>query len=94
MPLKLNERRMQTLGSETVKQQTVAGLQSGERNQRMLVVHETDVRRVADQFRSIERHCFIELKGIARTPKIAVREKQLVQRCVNFDGGFQVEKIH
>src|SRR5580698_1536019 len=59
----------------------------------MLVVHEANVGGVAEQLRTIEGDGFIELERVAGTPEITVGEEELVERSIDFDGGFDVEKI-
>jgi hypothetical protein len=47
--LELHQRRMKALGGKAVQQQPVSRLQRRHRHERMFVVHEADIRRIAHQ---------------------------------------------
>lgn len=76
-----------------MQQKPVACLKGGEWNQRVLVVYKTDVRSITDQLGRIQSNRFVQLQRVARSPKIAVCEEQLIERRVYFDSGLQIQEI-
>ncbi len=80
LPLQLHERGVQALGGQSVQEQPVARVERRQRDQRMLVVDEAEVRRVADQLRAVEGDGLVELEGVAGAPEVAVGEEQLIHR--------------
>src|ERR1700682_3989785 len=93
LPLELHQRCMEALGGETVQQQPITRLESRARDQSMFVFNETHIRRIAHQPRRINGDGLIELERVTGPPKIAVREKQLIERCIDLNRRFQVQKV-
>src|SRR5579859_8067022 len=76
-----------------MQKESVSGLERRERDQRVLVVDEANVRCVAEQLGTIEGHGLVQLQRVACAPEIAVGKKQLIERRVDFNGCFEIEKI-
>src|SRR5580704_13551204 len=76
-----------------MQEKPVPGLECRERDQWVLVVDKADIGGVAEQLGTVEGHGLVQLQRVARAPEIAVGKKQLVERCVDFNGGFEVQKV-
>lgn len=59
----------------------------------MLVVDQPYVGSIAKHFGTIEGHGLVQLQRVAGAPEIAVGKKQLVERRVDFNSGFEIEKV-